>query len=42
MTELDAPENLEDVATGLVDAQPLGMLLELLQYRVVDVLEDQE
>ena len=42
VAELDAPEYLEDVASGLVGAQSLGILLELLQDRVVDVLEDQE
>ena len=42
VAELDAPEYLEDVAAGLVDAQSLGILLQLLQDRVVDVLEDQE
>ena len=42
VAELDAPEYLEDVAARLFDAQPLGILLELLQDGVVDVLEDQE
>ena len=42
VAELDAPEDLEDVAAGLVDAQPLGILLQLLQDGVVDVLEDQK
>ena len=42
VAELDAPEDLEDVAAGLVDAQPLGILLQLLQDGMVDVLEHQE
>ena len=42
MAEVDAPEDLEDVAAGLVEAEPLGVLLELLQDGVVDILEDQE
>ena len=42
VAELDAPEYLEDVAAGLVEAEPLGVLLQLLQDGVVDVLEDQE
>ena len=42
VAEFDAPEDLEDVAAGLVEAEPLGVLLQLLQDGVVDVLEDQE
>ena len=42
MAELDAPEDLEDVVAGRVDVQPLGVVLELLEHGVVDVLKDEE
>ena len=42
VAELDAPEDLEDVVAGRVDVQPLGVVLELLEHGVVDVLKDQE
>ena len=41
MAELDSSENLEDVAPGLVLLESLGVLLQLLEHGVVNVLEHQ-
>lgn len=42
MAEIDAPKDLKDMIAGHLGGQASRVLLQLVENRVVDVLEDEE